>query len=46
MKDVKKLLAEQANEVLPDERVKQNIKERLGYAETEQLYALADGGTA
>ena len=46
MKDVKKLLAEQANEVLPDERVKHNIKERLGYAETEQRYALADGGTA
>lgn len=45
MKDVKKLLAEQANEVLPDERVKQNIKDRLGYTETEQ-YALAGGGTA
>lgn len=45
MKDVKKLLAEQANEVLPDERVKQNIKDRLGYTETEQ-YALAHGGTA
>ena len=46
MKDVKKLLAEQAKEVLPDERVKQSIKDRLGYAETEQRYALADGGTA
>ena len=46
MKDVKKLLTEQANKVLPDERLKESIKGRLGYTETEQQYALAHGGTA
>ena len=47
MKELKKLLAEQAPAVLPDERVKQNIRRELGYeapAEREATYA--HGGTA
>ena len=47
MKELKKLLAEQAPTVLPDERVKQNIRRELGYeapAEREATYA--HGGTA
>lgn len=46
MKDVKKLLKEDAKRVLPDERIKENIKAELGYtAEEAPVLARADGGT-
>ena len=44
MKDIKKLLSEQSNNVLPDEKVKDNIKRELGFAETESALAYAHGG--
>ena len=44
-KDVKKLLHEQSARVLPDEKVKENIKRELDLAVPEQEYALAHGGT-
>lgn len=44
MKDVKKLLAEQSKQVLPDRSVKENIKRELGYTE-ESRAAYAHGGT-
>ena len=45
MKNVKKLLAAQAKDVLPDDQVKNEIKQRLGYTQTEREYALEGGGT-
>ena len=46
MKDIKKLLREQAQNVLPDESVKQNIRRELGMAQpTQEQAALAHGGT-
>lgn len=46
MKDIKKLLREQAPNVLPDESVKQNIRRELGMAQpTQEQAALAHGGT-
>ncbi len=44
-KDVKKLLREQSARVLPDEKVKTNIKRELNIAQEEHEYALAHGGT-
>ena len=43
-KDIKKLLAENSAQILPDESVKENIKSRLGY-ERQEARALAGGGT-
>lgn len=46
MKDIKKLLKSEAKRVLPDEKVKENIKQELGYtAEEAPVLARADGGT-
>ncbi len=42
-KDIKKLLAEQSDSILPDESIKENIKSKLGY-QTEEVKALAGGG--
>lgn len=44
MKDIKKLLAEQSKQILPDESVKEKIKGELGFAE-EREAAYAHGGT-
>ena len=44
MKDIKKLLREQAKDILPDERVKQNIAREMGYGESEEIVS-AGGGT-
>lgn len=44
MKDIKKLLADGKNDVLPDDGVKQNIKERLGFENAPQTLAYAHGG--
>ena len=44
MKDIRKLLAEQSDKVLPAESVKENIKRELGFA-PEQEAAYAHGGT-
>ena len=44
MKDVKKLLTEQANAVLPDKKVKQNIMRELGMEQAERSLAYAHGG--
>lgn len=46
MKDIKKMLREQAPNVLPDESVKQNICRELGMAQPmQEQAALAHGGT-
>lgn len=42
-KDLKKLLSAQAQNILPDERVKENIKSELGCSDSERAYA--HGGT-
>lgn len=42
-KDLKKLLSAQAQNILPDERVKENIKSELGCSDGERAYA--HGGT-
>ena len=46
MKDIKKMLKAQAKDVLPDEKLKENIKQELGYraAEEAPVLARADGG--
>lgn len=45
MKDVKKLLSEQASEILPDDKaVKQNIRRELGIGEEEAVLSYAHGG--
>ena len=44
--NIKKRLTHESKEVLPDKQVKQNIKQELGYQQTEQEYALANGGTS
>lgn len=44
MKDVKKLLSEHKAEILPDERVKENVRRELGLEEKERSLALAQGG--
>lgn len=47
MKDIKKLLRQQAPQVLPDSSVKENIKARLGIEDPgERTAAIAGGGTA
>ncbi len=47
MTDIKKLLRQQAPQVLPDSSVKDNIKARLGIEDTaERTAAVAGGGTA
>lgn len=46
MKDVKKLLKEQSDNILPDENVKERIRLELGFApQTEREAAYAHGGT-
>ncbi len=47
MKDIKKMLKAQAKNVLPDEKLKANIKHELGYQAAEEVPVLAraDGGT-
>ncbi len=45
MKSIKKLLSDQAPEILPDEKIKNSIKQELGFEETEQVAAYAHGGT-
>lgn len=46
MKDIKKMLKAQAKDVLPDEKLKESIKQELGYraAEEAPVLARADGG--
>lgn len=44
MKDIKKMLKEQAQSVFPDGRVKEDIKRELGIAEEKRALALAHGG--
>lgn len=44
MKDIEKLLADGRKDVLPDDDVKQNIKERLGFSDAPQTLAYAHGG--
>lgn len=45
MKDIKKMLREQASEILPDESVKENIRRELGVSRPQEQAALAHGGT-
>lgn len=47
MKDIKKMLKAQAKDVLPDEKLKESIKQELGYraAEEAPVLARADGGS-
>ena len=45
MKDIKKLLKSEAKRVLPDEKLKENIKQELGYTAEPPVLARADGGT-
>lgn len=45
MKDIKKLLKSEAAHVLPDEKLKENIKQELGYTAEPPVLARADGGT-
>lgn len=46
MKDIKKMLKAQAKDVLPDEKLKESIKQELGYRAEEEapVLARADGG--
>ena len=46
MKDIKKMLKAQAKDVLPDEKLKESIKQELGYrtAEEAPMLARVDGG--
>ena len=46
MKDIKKMLKAQAKDVLPDEKLRESIKQELGYraAEEAPVLARADGG--
>lgn len=44
MKDVKKLLSENAKAILPDDNVKKNIKRELGMEETDATLVYAHGG--
>lgn len=46
MKDIKKLLREQAKDILPDERVKQNIAREMGYGESEEIVSAGEGTLA
>ena len=45
MKDIKKMLREQAPDILPDESVKENIRLQLGAPLPQEQAALAHGGT-
>ena len=47
MKDIKKMLKSQAKDVLPDEKLRESIKQELGYraAEEAPVLARADGGS-
>lgn len=47
MKDIKKMLKAQAKDVLPDEKLRESIKQELGYraAEAAPVLARADGGS-
>lgn len=45
-KELKRLLAKQSAQVLPDDRVKDRIKRELNIAPDEESYALAHGGSA
>ena len=46
MKDIKKMLKSQAKDVLPDEKLRESIKQELGYRAEEEapVLARADGG--
>lgn len=46
MKDIKKMLAEEGKSVLPDAKVKENIRKELGITETESAIAYAHSGEA
>ena len=47
MKDIKKMLKSQAKDVLPDEKLRESIKQELGYRAEEEapVLARADGGS-
>lgn len=47
MKDIKKMLKAQAKNVLPDEKLRESIKQELGYRAAEEVPVLAraDGGS-
>ena len=47
MKDIKKMLKAQAKDVLPDEKLRESIKQELGYRTEEEapVLARADGGS-
>ena len=44
MKNIKKMLAQHKSEILPDDKIKDNIKRELGMQQTEQSLAYAHGG--
>lgn len=44
MKDIKKLLRKNAENILPDDRIKDKIKNELGYNEAQSSLAYAHGG--
>lgn len=46
MRDVKKLLSEGKADILPDDKIKDNIKRQLGYDREEPSLAYAHGGEA
>lgn len=47
MKDIRKMLKAQAKDVLPDEKLRESIKQELGYGAAEEapVLARADGGS-
>lgn len=44
MKNIKKMLAQHKSEILPDDKIKDNIKRELGMQQTEQSLSYAHGG--
>lgn len=44
MKNIKKMLAQHKSEILPDDKIKDNIKRQLGMQQTESALAYAHGG--
>lgn len=44
MKNVKKMLTEQADKILPDDSVKENIKRELNISASEAALSYAHGG--
>ena len=44
MKNIKKLLAQQKSEILPDDKIKDNIKQELGFEQKQTSLVYAHNG--